>query len=89
MGTAGLVVFPLLVAVSTFGTANGTLFIGTRVTYVSAREGHLPDFLSGLHVTAKTPVPAIVVLVRKWEIFVSPIYSSIGIFCTSNSSIGN
>lgn len=59
VGTAALVVVPLLIAVSTFGTVNGTLYVGSRVVFVTAREGHLPDFLSGLHVTAKTPVLAI------------------------------
>ena len=56
-------IFPLLVSVSTFGAANATLFNGTRVLFVAAREGHLPDFLSGLHATAKTPVPAIILQV--------------------------
>lgn len=53
----------LLVSVSAFGSANGSLFSATRVVFVAAREGHLPDFLSGLHVTAKTPVPAIILQV--------------------------
>ena len=56
IGTAGVVIVLLLVSISTFGTANGTLLIGSR-------EGELPDFLSGLHATAKTPIPGIIVQV--------------------------
>ena len=64
LGTAGLVIIPLLVSISTFGSANGSLYGGTRGAFVAAREGHLPEFLSGTHITAKTPVPAIIVQVR-------------------------
>ncbi len=60
MGVAGLVIIPLLVSVSTFGSANGSLYSGSRVAFVAAREGHLPEFLSGTHATAKTPIPTIV-----------------------------
>ena len=63
MGTAGLVLVPLLVSVSTFGASMVSLFSASRVVFVAAREGHLPEFLSGVHATAKTPVPALVVQV--------------------------
>ncbi len=59
IGTAGLVIFPILVAKSAFGAANGTLFYGSRILFVSAREGLAPKFMSGLHASAKTPVLAI------------------------------
>lgn len=32
---------PLAVALSTFGSAHGTFFSGSRVCYVAAREGHM------------------------------------------------
>ena len=60
MGTAGVVVMLLLVSLSTFGAANGSLYVGSRVIFVAAREGDLPDFLSGIGTTAKTPVPSII-----------------------------
>ena len=50
----------LFVSFATFGAANGSLFVGSRLIHVASREGELPDVLSGLHVTAKTPVPAII-----------------------------
>ncbi|XP_065569910.1 b(0,+)-type amino acid transporter 1-like isoform X6 [Artemia franciscana] len=50
---------PLAVCVSTFGSANGTLFVGGRLSYVASREGHLVDILSYVHVRRLTPSPAL------------------------------
>ncbi|EPY84939.1 B(0,+)-type amino acid transporter 1-like protein [Camelus ferus] len=50
---------PLAVALSTFGSANGTFFSGSRVCYVAAREGHMPRLLSMVHVHRLTPAPAL------------------------------
>ncbi|XP_063298193.1 b(0,+)-type amino acid transporter 1-like [Pelobates fuscus] len=53
-------IITLGVALSTFGSANGTFFSGGRVCYVAAREGHLPDILSMAHVNRLTPSPALI-----------------------------
>ncbi|XP_053317040.1 b(0,+)-type amino acid transporter 1-like [Spea bombifrons] len=53
-------IISLGVALSTFGSANGTFFSGGRVCYVAAREGHLPDVLSMAHVKRLTPSPALI-----------------------------
>ncbi len=58
-----MIIVLLVVSTSTFGTANASMFVGSRAVFVAAREGDLPDFLSGLHATAKTPVPAILLQV--------------------------
>lgn len=50
---------PLSVAISTFGAANGTIFAAGRLCYVAAREGHLVDVLSFVHVKKLTPAPAL------------------------------
>ncbi|XP_066478709.1 b(0,+)-type amino acid transporter 1-like [Tiliqua scincoides] len=50
----------LSVALSSFGSANGTLFSGGRVCYIAAREGHMPDILSMAHVRHFTPSPALI-----------------------------
>ena len=63
MGKAGLVVIPILVALSTFGAANGSVYTSSRLIFGAAREGLLPDCLSGLHTKYKTPVPALILLV--------------------------
>ncbi|KYO48900.1 hypothetical protein Y1Q_0020246 [Alligator mississippiensis] len=50
----------LAVAMSTFGSANGTFFSGGRMCYIAAREGHMPDILSMAHVRCFTPSPALI-----------------------------
>uniref|UniRef100_A0A8B9QR98 b(0,+)-type amino acid transporter 1 n=1 Tax=Anas platyrhynchos TaxID=8839 RepID=A0A8B9QR98_ANAPL len=49
----------LSVALSTFGSSNGTFFSGGRVCYIAAREGHMPEILSMAHVRCLTPSPAL------------------------------
>ncbi len=68
LGTAGLVIMSLLASSSSFGSANGNVFRASRELFVSAREGQTPVVLSELHVSAGTPVPAILVTVsvRSW-----------------------
>ncbi|KAM4695348.1 b(0,+)-type amino acid transporter 1-like [Discoglossus pictus] len=53
-------IISLGVALSTFGSANGTFFSGGRLCYVAAREGHLPEALSMAHVHRLTPSPALI-----------------------------
>uniref|UniRef100_A0A8B9QEZ7 b(0,+)-type amino acid transporter 1 n=1 Tax=Apteryx owenii TaxID=8824 RepID=A0A8B9QEZ7_APTOW len=50
----------LSVALSTFGSSNGTFFSGGRLCYIAAREGHMPDILSMAHVRCLTPSPALI-----------------------------
>ncbi|EDO41148.1 predicted protein [Nematostella vectensis] len=50
---------PILVAFSTFGSANGNFFSGGRLAYAAAREGHLPELLAMVHTKRHTPIPAI------------------------------
>ncbi|XP_053133282.1 b(0,+)-type amino acid transporter 1-like [Hemicordylus capensis] len=50
----------LAVALSSFGSANGTFFSGGRMCYIAAREGHMPDILSMAHVQCLTPSPALI-----------------------------
>ncbi|XP_036928298.1 b(0,+)-type amino acid transporter 1-like [Acanthopagrus latus] len=47
-------------ALSAFGSLNGTFFSGGRVSFVAAREGHMPDILAMAHVHRLTPSPALI-----------------------------
>jgi len=51
---------PILVACSTFGTANANAFAGGRLTFAAAREGHLPRFLAMIHTKRRTPLPGLI-----------------------------
>ena len=60
LGTAGLIIIPIIVAISTFGGVIGSFFSQSRVILSSAREGLFPSALGGVHRTYKTPIPAII-----------------------------
>ncbi|XP_060564444.1 b(0,+)-type amino acid transporter 1-like isoform X3 [Ruditapes philippinarum] len=62
LGSAAIII-PISVIMSAFGGANGTCFTGGRVMYVAAREGHLPEVFSYIHVKQYTPLPSLVVSV--------------------------
>ncbi|ESO87846.1 hypothetical protein LOTGIDRAFT_234854 [Lottia gigantea] len=59
LGVAAIII-PISVACSTFGAANGSCFTGGRLVYAAAREGHLPEILSYVHVRQLTPLPSLV-----------------------------
>ncbi|KAK6620672.1 hypothetical protein RUM43_010967 [Polyplax serrata] len=51
---------PLSVTVSTFGSANGTLFAAGRLCFAASREGHLMNILSYVHIRRFTPAPGLI-----------------------------
>ncbi|XP_036366097.1 b(0,+)-type amino acid transporter 1-like [Octopus sinensis] len=61
LGVAAIII-PISVAMSTFGATNGICFTSGRLTYAAAREGHLPQVLSYLHIRKKTPVISLIFL---------------------------
>ncbi|XP_044516293.1 b(0,+)-type amino acid transporter 1-like [Gracilinanus agilis] len=74
---------PVSVALSTFGSANGAFFGGSRVCYVAAREGHMPGILSMAHVRHLTPSPALAFTAAVALIMIIPgNFSSIVNFCS-------
>ncbi|XP_033754825.1 b(0,+)-type amino acid transporter 1-like [Pecten maximus] len=53
-------IIPICVVLSCFGAVNGTIFTSGRLTYVAAKENHLPYVLSYIHVYKKTPLPSLI-----------------------------
>uniref|UniRef100_A0A1B6DUD2 b(0,+)-type amino acid transporter 1 n=1 Tax=Clastoptera arizonana TaxID=38151 RepID=A0A1B6DUD2_9HEMI len=51
---------PLSVTISTFGSANGTLFAAGRLCFAASREGHLMGILSYVHIRRLTPAPGLI-----------------------------
>ncbi|VDO10386.1 unnamed protein product [Rodentolepis nana] len=58
-----VIVMPVLVGASVFGSMNGIILSVSRLTYSGAREGHMPSVLAFIHHRNFTPIPAILVLI--------------------------
>jgi len=53
---------PIFVALSCAGGMNGNLLTTSRIFFVSAREGHLPQIMAGVSTKYVTPLPAVFIM---------------------------
>lgn len=58
LGPAAAII-PIFVAFSAYGAGNASCFTTGRLSFVAAREGHLVDILSYIHIKRLTPCPAL------------------------------
>ena len=84
LGNKAVYIMPILVAVSCYGAANGTIFAAARLSLAAGREGHLPRIYSMIHKTRHTPIPAVIMTSTRSLLMLIPHSSSlevlIGIF---------
>ncbi|XP_055641386.1 large neutral amino acids transporter small subunit 1 [Toxorhynchites rutilus septentrionalis] len=72
----GAFVMPILVAISAFGGLSVHIMTSSRMCFVGARNGHMPEILSHINVNRFTPMPSLVFLciLSLLYLFISDVY---------------
>ncbi|XP_058825570.1 Y+L amino acid transporter 2 [Topomyia yanbarensis] len=72
----GALVMPILVAIAAFGGLSVHIMASSRMCFVGARNGHMPEILSHINVKRLTPMPSLVFLciLSLLYLFISDVY---------------
>ncbi|KRZ13848.1 Y+L amino acid transporter 1, partial [Trichinella zimbabwensis] len=57
-------IMPIFVALSTIGSCNGTILTTSRLYFVGAREGQMPETMTLISMKHRTPFPATIITVN-------------------------
>lgn len=74
--TYGAWIIPIMVAISAFGGLSVHIMTSSRMCFVGARNGHMPELLSFINVKRFTPTPSLIFLcvLSILYLFVSDVY---------------
>jgi basic amino acid/polyamine antiporter, APA family len=70
IGSAGVVVVSAAIAVSTFGTLNGSMMTAPRIFFAAAEDGLLPSAIARVDPRTSAPTGAVVLMVVMGVIFI-------------------
>jgi len=70
IGTAGVVIVSAAIAVSTFGTLNGSMMTAPRIFFAAAEDGLFPNAIARVDPHTSSPVGAIVLMTVMGMIFI-------------------
>ncbi|XP_058444444.1 Y+L amino acid transporter 2 [Malaya genurostris] len=72
----GAFVMPILVAIAAFGGLSVHIMASSRMCFVGARNGHMPELLSHINVNRYTPMPSLAFLciLSLLYLFISDVY---------------
>ena len=70
IGTAGVVIVSAAIAVSTFGTLNGSMMTAPRIFFAAAEDGLFPNAIARVDPYTSSPVGAIVLMTVMGMIFI-------------------
>ena len=70
VGTAGVVIVSAAIAVSTFGTLNGSMMTAPRIFFAAAEDGLFPNAIARVDPYTSSPVGAIVLMTVMGMIFI-------------------
>ncbi|CAO1438160.1 unnamed protein product [Diamesa serratosioi] len=74
--TYGAWIIPIMVAISAFGGLSVHIMTSSRMCFVGARNGHMPELLSFINVKRFTPTPSLIFLciLSVLYLFISDVY---------------